>query len=99
MELHQRGEVGKTHVVSTRGHAGDRAARAVAGIHRHIQPGSLEVTLGHRRQKQGAGAFKAPVQLELDRRGLRLRLPKQRSSCQNQGSVEKSAFVHVGLVK
>ena len=66
MELHQRGQVGKPHVVGARGHPRDGAARAVAGVDRHVQPGGLVVALGGGGQEQGRRALEAPVELELD---------------------------------
>ena len=51
MKLHERGQIGKAHVVGARCHALDGAARAAAGIHRHIEPRSLEIALGDWLQK------------------------------------------------
>ena len=66
MKFHQRRQIGKANVISTRRHACDRAARAIAGINRHIQLGFLEVALGDWGEKQSRRAFKAPVKLKLD---------------------------------
>jgi hypothetical protein len=96
VELHQRGHVGKAHVVGARGHAGDGAARAVARVHAHVQAGGLEISLGHGLQEQRGRAFKAPVELELDRR-LRLGTAKGGCGGQGGGGLEKEALVHGGL--
>jgi hypothetical protein len=84
VELHHGGQVGKPHVVRARGHALHRAARAVAGVHRHVQARRLEVALGHGLQEQGGRAFKTPVQLELDGRALRMRCKAKVSQNQKQ---------------
>ncbi len=64
VELHQGGHVGQAQVVAARGDAGHGAARTVAQIHRHIEPGGLEVPFGHRLQKQRRRALKAPSRAE-----------------------------------
>jgi len=95
VEFHQRGQVGKTHVVSARCHARHGAARAVARVNRHVQLGVLEIPLGGRHQEQGGRAFKAPVELELDGRGLGLGGAKGGSSGQRSGGLEENAFFHL----
>jgi hypothetical protein len=65
-EFHQRGHVGKAHVIGAGGHAVDRIAGAVAGVDGDIQFFLREVALGLGHQEQGGRPFEAPVQLELD---------------------------------
>ena len=98
VEFHQRGHVGKTHVVGARGHAGDRAARAVARVDGHVQAGGLEVALGSRLQEQGGRAFEAPVELELDG-GLGMGAAEGSGCGQGCGGLEEVALVHEGSWK
>ena len=68
MKLHERSHIGKAHVVRARGDALNGGARARACIQAHIQFRIFEIAFGNRRQKQSSRAFKAPVELEFDRR-------------------------------
>ena len=97
MELHHGCQVGKAHVVGAGGDPRHRAARSVAGVDRDIEFGVLEITLGGGRQKQGGVALEAPVELELDGCGLRLRHTACDRKCKAQKMAEKYAFVHRGI--
>ncbi len=98
VEFHHRGQVGEADVVRARGHALHRAARAVAGIHRDVQAGLLEVALGRRQQEEGRGPLEAPVELELDgggRAGLGLRGGRQQARCgEQQGGLQEGTLGH-----
>ena len=93
MELHEGRHVGKAHVVGAGSHAGHRAAGAVAGVHRHIQAGGLEVTFGHGLQEEGGRAFEAPIELELDG-GLGVGTAEGQCGGQGGGGLDEVALVH-----
>ena len=98
MELHQRGQVGKTHVVRTRRHTGHRATRAITCVDGHVEFGVLKVALGRRVREQRSGAFKTPVELELDGGGLGVGDTKSCTRSQHYGGpdkrLKKGAFLH-----
>jgi hypothetical protein len=72
-----------------------KPARAVAGVDGHVDAGILEVALGSRMQEEGGRAFEAPVELELDRRGLRLgRAQPEAEGGSGKEGLEELSLVH-----
>ena len=98
MKLHQRGHVGKAHVVGARGHAVDRGTGAVARVDGHVQARILVIALGCRLQEQGRRAFKAPVELEFDGFVLRLGGAQSGQGHSGNGGLEEMAFEHAVLL-
>jgi len=93
VELHERGQIGKTHVVGARGHARDGSSRARTGVDGDIQARGLVVALGFRLQKEGRRPFKAPIELELHG-GLGVGQAHEVGCAQQGGGLQQMALVH-----
>ena len=96
LKFHQRRQIGEAHVIGAGGHARDRTARTIAGVHADVQPCVLEIAFGSRHQEQCRRAFKTPVELELDGRHVGQRDQGGESEHRSGSAAQKMAFVHGG---